>query len=719
MNIVKFIGILVSKLLYLIVLPLIAVGITFFMVKDMPKQYTASTTIYTGITSNSGLDVAATKVDKLITQNEYNNIMSILKSTTLYEEVSLRLLAQHLSLSKVNPEIMSDESYQKIQKEFPAEVKKLAVKGNEAATYDNLRKFIKPDDKNFVYRLLNYEHPFYSVKAISNLKAEQVNQSDLFKLTYESRDAGICYNTLKITSEVFIKSYGQIKKNLKNSAVKYFQNKLEEISAKLNTAENNLLNFNIDNNVINYYEQTKQVTTQHEEIELRLQTVKMNYEASTAVLRKIEDEISRRFVINLKNIEILNIRSSLVDCNNQIAQYELNPTEYKNTNPADLYKRKQTLERNMEICLDSIYNIESTSQGIESQKVLGEWLEAVKNYETNKAMYKSMQERQVEFLMQFKRYAPLGANIKRIEREINVYENEYLNVLNNLNIALQNEQNTDIISNMRIIDPAKFPISSMPSKKKLYLIVAALITLILYIAGLLIIELLDNRVKTPSLLKSLTDLDVAGAFSIENHKKFTSADLVTEKGVTFITEKVRLATSAHQKPFVIQILSNWDGAGKTFISQALSTHLNKLGYSTALINLMTVVSDYEKEQNKDNLPEILKTFYKSTSYKELFGDEYIQHDFLICVIPSISRGIENSSLLSGADVSLFVFNAHQTWTSADQFNVDKLKSIITQNMYAVLASAQPENLEEMYGDIPKKRSKFRVLTKKMMKRFVR
>jgi len=719
MNIVKFISILTGKLLYLIVLPLIAVGITFFMVKDMPKQYTASTTIYTGITSNSGLDVAATKVDKLITQNEYNNIMSILKSTSLYEEVSLRLLAQHLSLSKFNPEILSEESYQKIQKEFPAELKKLAVKGNEAATYENIRKFIKQEDKNFVYRLLNYEHPFYSVKAISNLKAEQVNQSDLFKLTYESNDAGICYNTLKFTSEVFIKSYGQIKKNLKNSAVKYFQNKLEEISAKLNNAENNLLNFNIDNNVINYYEQTKQVTTQHEEIELRLQTVKMNYEASTAVLKKIEDEISKRFIVNLKNIEILNIRSNLVDCNNKIAQYELNPTEYKNTNPADLYKRKQMLERNMDLCLDSIYNIESTSQGIESQKVLGEWLDAVKSFETNKAMYKSMQERQLEFLMQFKRYAPLGANIKRIEREINVYENEYLNVLNNLNIALQNEQNTDIISNMRIIDPAKFPISSMPSKKKLYLIVAALITLIFYIAGLLIIELLDNRVKTPSLLKSLTGLEVAGASSIENKKKFTSADFVTNKAVTFNTEKIRLLTLGNHNPNVIQVLSNWDGAGKTFISEALSAHLNILGYSTAMINLMTVVSDFEKEQNKDNVPEVLKRFYKSASYQDLFEEDFNQNDFLICVIPSVSRGVENTLLLSGADISLFVFNANQTWTSADQFNTEKVKSVVAENIYAVLTSAMPENLEEMYGDIPKKRSKIRVMTKKMMKRFVR
>ena len=88
-------------------------------------------------------------------------------------------------------------------------------------------------------------------------------------------------------------------------------------------------------------------------------------------------------------------------------------------------KRKVYLEKRLQSCIDSIYNFESNTQGIESQKLLSEWLAAVTNYETNVASLKSMKARQIEFMAQFKRYAPLGATIKRIEREINVYENEY------------------------------------------------------------------------------------------------------------------------------------------------------------------------------------------------------------------------------------------------------------------------------------------------------
>ncbi|MDD3078994.1 MAG: hypothetical protein PHH37_07800 [Paludibacter sp.] len=718
MNILKFIGLLVSKLKYLIMLPVIAGLLVFLFTMNIPKQYTADTTIYTGVTSNSGLDVSAAKVDKLITQNEYNNIMSIFKSSSLFQEVSLRLLAQHLLLKKATPEIISEENFRKIQKEIPDDIKKLAVKNNEQKTYENLCNYIKQSDENFLYRLLNYEHPLYSIKAISKIKVEQVNSSDIFKLTYQSCDPGVCYNTVKIAADVFVKTYGQIKRNLKSSAVDYFQKKLEEIAGKLDETENQLLSFNVDNNIINYDEQTKQVTTQHEEIELRLQTAKMNYEASAAVLKKLEAEIAKRFAINLQNINILRIRSELVDCNNSIATYQVSPEKNKEINADELYNRKKDLEQKLQLCLDSIYSIESTSQGVESQKVLSDWLDAVTNFETNKAMFKSMQDRNAEFMLQFKRYAPLGATIKRIEREINVYENEYLNILNNLNAALQNEQNTDIISNMRIIDPAKFPISSIPSKRKLYLIIAVLMTLIFYIAGLFIIELLDNRIKCPSFLSRLTGLEIAGAYSIENNRRYTSEMQVAEKANNFIFEKIRNLFDDKEKYFVIQLFSNWSGAGKNLVAVNIFKDMKNRGYSVGLIDLATHVLENVQSEKLDSVRD-LRAYYDAENYDEYLSAEDKKNDFVIVVMPPISKGIDNSRLIKSANINFVVFDANLTWTAADQYNIDKLKSIIGQQLYPVLTNAIPENLEEIYGEIPKKRSKLRVLIKKLLQRFVR
>lgn len=703
-----------SKIKYLIILPLIVGALTYLVTRKLPAQYEVETSIYTGITSNTGLDVSASRVDRIVTQNEYNNVLTILKSQSLHEEVSLRLLSEHLMLSKPQKEIISEEAFTDLQESIPPDVKKLAVKGNPEKTYQNLKKIIKPNRENYLYSILNYNHPYYSYKALSNIKVEQINSSDIIQLTYNIDDPGICYNTLKITARVFIDNYGELKKNQRNSAVKYFQNKLDEVSKKLNDSEDELLKFNISNNIINYYEQTKQVTTQHEEIELRLQDVKMKNEGSIAVLKKLEDQISKRFTINLRNVEILNIRKLLVECNNEIAQTEVRRTD----NSADvtinsLYKMRNGLEKRLENSIDSIYKLNNNSEGIESRNLLGSWLDAVKEFEASTAMLKSMKIRLDLFVSQFKLYAPLGSTTKRIERQINVFESEYLEILNNLNGALQNEQNTDMISNMRIIDEAKYPINAVPSKKKIYVLISMIFTFIFYVFGLFSIKLMDHRIKTPAMIESLTGIPFLCAFCLTNNKKFPNTELIIKKAILYVTEKIRLFSANTKKPYIIQIISIWNNSGKSLVANHIHDELEKKGFQVKTFKFMSAFSDIIAEENMQLLQD---KFYTTKNYSDLLGSEEEKLDYIISIIPPIGEGIENPLLLQDADINFVVYDANLTWSKADSFQTEKLKKLVNQNIYSILTNAYPEDLEEVYGEIQKNRSKLRVKIKKTLKR---
>lgn len=272
----------------------------------------------------------------------------------------------------------------------------------------------------------------------------------------------------------------------------------------------------------------------------------------------------------MRNTEILRIRQQLVECNNAITAIEIDENSAKRNKLADLKSNRKTIENKLESKIDSINIFDNKSQGIESQKMLGEWLEAVKNNENYAALFKSMKDRQIEFNKQFKRYAPLGATIKRIEREIDVYEREYLSILQDLGIARQNEQNIDMRSNMKVFDDTEFPINAIPSKKNLYVIVTILFSLIFYLLAIFIIELMDKRIKTPSLLHQLTGLPVIGAFCTENKKKFINTDIIEQRAALMIFEKIRQLGSESPRPFVIQIFSSWDNAGKLFIADRKS-----------------------------------------------------------------------------------------------------------------------------------------------------
>jgi len=722
MNLVKFLKIIYSKMLYLTVISIVVGVLVFFLTKDLPVKFNTSSTIFTGVTTNNGLVVESIRIDNNATQNEYNNIMTMLKSNALFEDISLHLLTQHLILTKPQKEIISEKSYTELMSSVPDKVRKLVVKNNFEKTYQNLKGYIEQDDKNYIYRLMNHGHKYYGIGSLSSLKAERLTNSDLIKISYECEDPGICYNTVKFATQIFVEQYGLIKVSQSSSAVAYFEKKLAEIAAKLDASEQKLLDFNIDNDIINYYEQTEQVTTQQEKIEVRLQEVKMEFEASEAVLAKLELEVEKRYKINLRNSMILQIREQLVDLNQAITSIELDNNSPNRSKLAELRSKRAQIETKLENKIDSLNIFDSKSQGIESQRILSEWLDAVKNHENYAALYKSMKLRQIEFMKQFKRYAPLGATIKRIEREIDVYEREYLNVLHHLGLARQNQQSIDMRSNMRILDETKFPINAIPSKNKLYVVIAVLFSIIFFLLGVFIIELLDARIKTPALLKKSTGLDVLAGYVTRNNrnKKYLNTEILNHRASLLVFERVRKISVLFEKPFVIQIFSSWDNAGKTYIAQELNAEIEKHGFSCTILDFRLPRENESAVENTEH-PITIINVYEEVNRFENFSDLLLKHniasDYVLSVFPSLSNGIDNTSLISNQEISLMVYDADTSWANADNFFLDKLKDVLKQStLFAILANAQPDNLEEMYGDLPKKRSFIRKLLKKMLKR---
>lgn len=716
MNLLKFLKVISDKLLYVIIIPLVVGAVVFLATKDLPLNYSTFSTVYSGVTSNTGLIVDVVKVDNVATQNEYNNLMSMLTSSSFYEDISLHLLTQHLLLTKPDKEIISEAAFNELKLNVPPKVRKLVVKGNYDATLQNLKNYIVQDDKNYIYRLMNYGAKYYSVQAISTLKSERLTGSDLIKITYECDDPGICYNTVKYATQQFIANYSEFKLSQSNSAIAYFEAKLDEIRKKLDASEQKLLNFNIDNVIINYYEQTEQITTQQEKIEIRLQEVKMEYEASNAVLAKLEAEVEKRYDINLRNTEVLRLREQLLYYNKAITAIELHDNSPDKPKLNDFINKRRKLEIRLQDKVDSLNVFDNKSQGIEAQKLLSEWLEAVKNNENYMALYKSMQERLIEFMKQFKRYAPLGAEMKRMEREINVYEREYLSVLHDLGVARQNEKNISMRSNMKIYDQAKFPINAIPPKTKLYVVIGALFSLIFYLLVVFLIELFDSRIKSPSQLKKLIEKDVIAAYSAPS-KKNIAREYIETRATKMIFQKVREISFGKDRPVVLQFISNWHDIDAREYALLLANELRKYNFTATILDFKSNASD---SVLPDSDSQVLRkdNYDMYDSYNALLQSENINTDFVLCLYPEINAGIASPALLSEGLITIWVFDANSLWTNADKYLLDKVNQIVRNNDFAILINAEPDNLEEMYGEVPKKRSFIRKFIKNMLRKIV-
>jgi hypothetical protein len=183
-------------------------------------------------TVSSKLGVSASDLMKINTLTSTN-----LKAGTelIYEREEMLIFSKDNGINDTIPIYIPDPNYYLL-----AENDSLSF----AQTLKLFKEYYADNDTNYIYKLLNHKHKYYSIKAINELSARQVQGSDLLRLAYRTTDPGICKQTLQFSIDAFERNYKKLKENQSDNVVKYFEDKVTETSINLQAAENRLLKFN-------------------------------------------------------------------------------------------------------------------------------------------------------------------------------------------------------------------------------------------------------------------------------------------------------------------------------------------------------------------------------------------------------------------------------------------------------------------------------------------
>ena len=243
---------------YLIILPLIALVVAWFMTRNMERVYDTNTTIYTGMITAYNIEGGSGTAGGNA-QTNMKNLMLLITTDVTIHEVSLRLFARCMMYGNVNKDnnYISAEHFRQLNNSVPADVKALINHNSENATYANLKAYEKPTQDNYLFGLTNY-HGYFGINNItSRLKVVQLNNSDIIDIGYSANDAGIAYNTLDILNEVFARQYAQLRYGETNNVIKFFEREVARLYRILTNAEDDLIRYNVEKRIINYAEQTK------------------------------------------------------------------------------------------------------------------------------------------------------------------------------------------------------------------------------------------------------------------------------------------------------------------------------------------------------------------------------------------------------------------------------------------------------------------------------
>lgn len=687
---------------YLIILPMIALIVAWFMTRHMERIYDTNTTIYTGMITGYNIE-GGTGSAGGNAQTNMANLMLIITTDNTIHEVSLRLFARCMMYGNVNKDnnYISAEHFRQLSASVPADVKALINRNNESQTYANLKAYEKPSQDNYLFGILNY-HPYFGINNItSRLKVLQLEKSDIIDIGYSANDAGIAYNTLDILNEVFARQYQQIRFGETSNVIKYFEKEVARLFRILSNAEDDLIRYNISKKIINYDEQTKQLTVLEAQQQNFRNDQLMNYTTSKALLDYLERQLGNRAQIIRSNQDFTNQVRDISRLQSRISNLRLMSSEggSRDTDAEaqeELAKAQRELKaatsRVTELTKDIEASTYSTETGVKANDMLNRWLEQLLLLEKTKAEMTATDIMKSDLEKQYLFYAPIGATLDRKDRHITFIEGNYMEMLKNLNAAKMRQRNLQMsTATLRVLNPPMFPLSAQPTNRLMILLGAFMLTFIMTAVWFFIIELLDRTLRDRMRSERITKVPVLGCYPKESNLRYrrfnkTIADMAMKQ-----LSKALLPHFQEGQQNVLNLISTDTGNGKSFLAQELENYWISIGLQ---VRRLTYDEDFLAEDSR---------FILAKDIKDLCPD-ILPDEIAIIEYPNLDDNSISPALLNIGTVNLMVTRANRTWKDVDQKALKEVQSMLTDDhknsLYMYLTEASRYAVEEFVGQLP-------------------
>jgi uncharacterized protein involved in exopolysaccharide biosynthesis len=646
---------------------------TIYASRNMPKVYTAKTTLYTGIVSGYSIEGEKGNIDWTVATNSMDNIINIIQSESTLKKVSYRLYGRNM----IHGDLQNDTKYitassfqeiynRTINRPDGQRLLSLIDKTSEEKTLNNLLAYEKPDRNNFVYGLFYWNHPHYSYGALKNIKIERKGTSDLLEISYTSSDPGIAYNTLDILVTEFINEYKNIRYGETDKVIEYFRSELTRIGSDLRIAEDSLTQYNIEKRVINYMDETKEIAAINKEFELREQDIQFAYNSSKVMKEELEKQMDTNTKQILNNISFINKLKEASTLTGKISELESFSTTNAQANNDIIQdyqsKLKQTAQELSNIS-DKYISGKQTKEGIAKSNIVEQWLTQTLAFEKAKAELDIIKRSRQEINDKYIFFAPVGSTIKRKERYINFTEANYLSLLKSYNDALTRKKNLEMTSaTLKVLNAPTFPIQPEPNNRKKIVLIAFFGSISLIFGFFLIIELLDRTLRDKIRTERLTKSRLLGAFPGNVSYKFKGyQNAYNLIAVKYLSSAVLRFFSSKQpnKPYIVNFLSNDIHEGKTYLSKLLESYWLNIGLKVRRISYN---EDFDINTSKYLLANSIEDLYKN-----------LNEDIVIVEYPNLEANNVPTKLLQEANLNLLILSANRAWRNTDQVLFDRIK----------------------------------------------
>ena len=683
---------------YLVILPLIALIVAWFLTRNMERVYNANTTIYTGMITGYNIE-GGTGVAGGNAQTNMQNLILLIQTDNTIHEVALRLFARCMMYGNSNKDnnYITAEHFRTLNNSVPDDVKALINHNSENATYANLKAYEKPSQDNYLFGILNY-HPYFGINNItSKLKVLQLNNSDIIDIAYSSNDPGIVYNTLDILNDVFARQYQQLRYGETHNVIKFFEREVARLYKMLTGAENDLIRFNVRHRIINYGEQTKQLTLLNMQQQNAENELRMNLTTTQALINYLKKQLGDRAKIVESNKEFTDLVRDISRLQSRISNLRLMNSENGGGNTEaqiELAKAEKQLReattKVKELTQVIEKNTYNTDTGVKAKDLIDKWLEQVILREQTLAEISAQDIMKQSLDQQYLKFSPIGATLERKDRHISFIEGNYMEMLKALNAARLRQRNLQMsTATLRVLNPPMFPLNAQSTNRMMILLGSFLLTFVLTALYFFIIEMLDRTLRDRMRSERITKIPVMGCFPKEStlrYRRFnkTIADMAMRQ-----LSKALLPNFKDGQQNVLNLLSTDAANGKSYIAQELENYWISIGLQ---VRRLTYDEDFLAEDSR---------FIMAKDIKDICPD-LLPNEIAIVEYPNLDDHSIPPALLNMGTINLMVTRANRTWKDVDQKALKELESQLENknSLFMYLTECQRYAVEEFVGQLP-------------------
>lgn len=512
----------------------------------------------------------------------------------------------------------------------------------------------------------------------------------MLKVSYQSGDPGIAYNTIEILMKEFVNEYQALRYEGTDKVIEYFKAELKRIGGDLTKYEDDLTQYNVENRIINYYDETKEIAAINKEFELREQNVLFEYNSSRAMLEELERQMDANSKRIIHNVELVDKLKQATNLTGKIIEMEtistagdstgMKLTEYKN--------RLIQSRRDLSTIANQYVAGQQTKEGVAKATIVEQWLDQLLLFEKAKAELKIVQRSRSDLNAKYTHFAPVGTTIKRKERTISFTEQNYLTNLKSYNDALLRKKNLEMTAAiLKVLNPPAYPINEEVASRKKIVMMAAAGSFIFFVALFLLIEAIDRTLRDSTRTRKQTGSIVLGAYPAP--LKLSPISKQCEEIATRYMSSAILRFFTERKegmPFILNLLSTEQGSGKTYLAEQLQGYWESIGLK---VRRLTDGTDFNSNSSAFTLAKNLTDLYTP-------GTE----DILIVEYPSLEKANIPTPLLQDAQLNLLVASAVHGWKATDKVLLQKLKSQLGTSPYLYLNRAPKYEVETYTGMLP-------------------